>query len=153
MISSGPNRPGISLGQHNRLELCILLHHRIPTRAIRWHFDWSAETLQGELKMLLGEGLIKADGRNGYLPTIMVVSLGDAARHMPIPQSILDETVGLILESLPEVRRRYAGLPGFAHVPFANASLLILSDVLLEPWRGGSSREVGFFHRFSLLGL
>jgi len=64
-----------------------------------------------------------------------VMSLGDVARHMPVPGELLEKVTELVVRHLPEVRLRYAEIKGFRSVSFESASFLILSDVLLDNWQ------------------
>jgi hypothetical protein len=64
----------------------------------------------------------------------MVITLADAARYLTPSSLLVEEAVAAIVAVLPDVRRRYDKLPGFAHVPFARASLMILSNALLDNW-------------------
>ncbi|MEE8241796.1 MAG: hypothetical protein V3R16_11055 [Nitrospirales bacterium] len=135
MISSGQNFPSVNVQHAHRGDLTILLRDGVPVLSIRDYFGWSAAEMQQRLDELVAAGLVQRTASELYVPTIMLMSLGDVARHMRVPESLLEEAAELVVRHLPEVQRRYAEINGFRHVPFESASLLILSDVLLDNWQ------------------
>lgn len=135
MISSGQNFPSVNLRRENRGELILLLWEGIPSSYIRSHFGWSEEEMTRRLDELVDAGLVRRSQGGENVPTVMVMSLGDVARHMPVSESLVIETARLVVSHIPEVRRRYAEIDGFRNVPFESASLLVLSDVLLDNWQ------------------
>jgi len=135
MISSGQNFPAINVQREHRGDLIILLREGIPLPSIRGHFDWSEAEMQQHLNELVTAGLVRRTEADEFIPTVMVMSLGDVARYMSVPESLLEEAAELVVQHLPEVQRRYAEISSFRNVPFESASLLILSDVMLDNWQ------------------
>ncbi|MGD8496313.1 MAG: hypothetical protein PVF05_08995 [Gemmatimonadales bacterium] len=135
MISSGQNFPSVNVQERHRGELIILLRDGIPASSIRSHFGWSEAEAAARLAELVEAALVRREADGKYVPTVMVMSLGDVARYMPVSETLVAETAALITNRLPEIRRRYAAIDGFRHVPFEAASLLVLSDVLLDNWQ------------------
>jgi len=135
MISSGQNFPAVNMRREQRGDLVLLLREGLPLSSIREHFGWSQAHMQQLLDELVSADLVRRSETGGYIPTLMVMSLGDVARHMPVPDVLVREAAQLIVRHLPEVRSRYSAVEGFLHVPFDAASLLVLSDVLLDNWQ------------------
>lgn len=136
LISSGENFPGVSLQREHRGEIAVLLHYRVPEEAIRRHFGWTEEEAERRISELANEGLLRREEADGsWLPTFQVASREDRARYMPVPEEAVREAARTVAARLPEIRRRYAAIPGFRNVPFWAASLLVLSDVLMDNWQ------------------
>lgn len=135
MISSGQNFPAVNVQREHRGELLILLREGIPPASIRDHFGWSEAELARRLDELMEADLVERTQAGTYLPTVMLMPLGDVARYMKVPEALVAETSELVVRYLPDVKRRYAEIAGFRGIPFEAASLLVLSDVLLDNWQ------------------
>ena len=135
MISSGRNRPPFSLRRAHRAELILLLREGVPTASIAEQFAWSDAEMERRVGELVSSGLVRRNADGTFLPTVMVMPLGDVARYLPVPASLVEETGRLLVRHLPEVRRRYAAIRGFGEAPFESVSLLVLSNVLLDNWQ------------------
>lgn len=135
MISSGKNFPAVNVQKAHRGDLILLLHEGIPLSSIEGYFDWSEAEMQERLEELASADLVRRTEAGEYVPTVMIMSLDHVARHMPVPESLLREAAQLVVRHIPEVQQRYAEIEGFRHVPFESASLLVLSDVLLDNWQ------------------
>ena len=141
MISSGPNFPAFNVQREHRGDIIVLLHEGVPLSSIRSRFTWSDAEMERRLDELVTAGLVRQTETNNYVPTVMVMSLGDVARHVPVPESLIEEAARLIVRYLPEVRQASADIEGFSHVPFEAASLFVLSDVLLDNWQINAVEE------------
>lgn len=135
MISSGQNFPAVNVQREHRGDLIILLREGIPPASIRDHFGWSEAEWTERLDELLQADLVEQTETGAYLPSILVMTLGDVARYMTVPEDMIVETADLVVRNLPEVKRRYAEIAGFHGVAFEAASFLVLSDVLLDNWQ------------------
>jgi len=135
MISSGKNFPAVRMQDENRGDLAVLLHAGVPLGEIRQHFGWSEIDMQGRLDELQEAGLVKRTQDGTYVPTLMVMSIRDVDLYLGVPDSLVEEAAALIVDHLPLIRRRYEDVEGLRRVPFDSASLLILSDVLLDNWQ------------------
>lgn len=135
LISSGQNFPSVKVQRDNRGELIVLLHDRIPVSSIQDHFGWSDQDMTRRLNELVGAGLLHRTAEGDHVPTVLVMSIGDVARYMPVPDALVAETAELIREQLPAIRRRYMEIRGFQNLSFETASFLLLSDVLLDNWQ------------------
>jgi hypothetical protein len=65
----------------------------------------------------------------------MVVTLEDGKRLAKTGRDLEKQVTRLIVTKLPEIRKRYDEIEGLRGVPFQRASLLILSNVLLDNWQ------------------
>ena len=138
LISSGQNFPPFNIRREHRGDLIILLSERVPVPVIRDYFGWSETEIQARLDELEAAELIKGTADRGYRAAVMVMSLDRVARYVTVSDSVTTETAALVARHLPEVRRRYGEISGFANLPFEKASLLILSNVLLDNWQIGA---------------
>jgi len=135
LISSGRNFPALNMARDHRGELTLLLHERVALSAIQSHFGWSRPEMQRRLDEMVEADLLRVNDGDRYVPAIMVMSIEDAAGYVRVPTSIVDEAAALIVSRLPDVRRQYGEVAGLRPMPFEAASLLVLSDVLLDNWQ------------------
>lgn len=133
-ISAGDDGPRLSMGGAN--DALLAFHHlRLPPDQIARKLKLPATEVERRTDALVREGLARrfSDGR--VRPTALVVTRAEQPRFLYAQPGVVRATVDAIGAMLPEVRRRYAALPGFAHVPFSSASLLVLSNALLDNWQ------------------
>jgi len=135
IIASRDNYPVIDLRTNYFSDICILFHHRIPSKQIKKFFEWTDEEFNDKLSVLLEKNLIKPHEEHGYLPTFMIISLEDGQKLKSTARKVSTEAVPIISEHYPEVRKIYDTLKGFKHLDFSRSSLFILSDVLLDAWQ------------------
>jgi len=135
MISSGKNFPSINPRKGNLGDVCILLHHRVQPAVIQGYFGWDKKTLDEKLKILTDEGLVRKSGSGEYLPTIMVIAPQDSAVLVAGDEQLVDATANRIENKIAAIRKSYDQLSVSKAVSFEKASLLILSDVLLDNWQ------------------
>jgi hypothetical protein len=81
LISSGQNFPSVNVQHAHRGDLTILLRDGVPVLSIRDYFGWSAAEMQQRLDELVAAGLVQRTASELYVPTIMLMSLGDVARQ------------------------------------------------------------------------
>lgn len=122
-IASGSNGPQLDLAQPHFQELLLRLHEGLPPQ-------------QGEtLRQLSTAGLVREATPGVYRPTVMVMSLAETARFMPVDSGLVEQATALVQRMLPQLRQQYARLSCASAVPFEDASLFLLSDVLLDNWQ------------------
>lgn len=134
MISSGNNRPAINLEADRFDEILAALHRRMPLTRIADDLQLTRSQLLGRIDRLTSEGVARSDCCN-FAPTILVVDHTDAATSLRVEPAVVTSTAAAITRALPGIHDRYAALPGFTHVGFPAASLLVLSDCLLDNWQ------------------
>jgi hypothetical protein len=137
MISSPPNMPRAKIGDPATKQLLVALHRGLTGKALRDAVGLSEQELAQRIDALIAERLIRSDGRGNHVPTFPVITLADAQRWLRADEGVVEETARLIERELPEIETRYAALNGFRHLSFKEASLLVLSDVLLDAWQIG----------------
>jgi len=91
--------------------------------------------LQTRIEILVREDLVKPDEDYGYLPTCLIITLKDGRELSKTAHEFAGEALPIVLKHLPDVIKKYDELEGFKEIPFSGASLLILSDVLLDAWQ------------------
>lgn len=133
-ISAGENRPGLPMGSTNDA-LLAFYHLRLPPDQIAGKLKLPSAEVERRTNALVQEGLARRLPNGQAHPTALVVTRAEQPRFLYAQHSVVRAAADAIGTILPAVRRRYATLPGFAHVPFADASLLVLSDGLLDNWQ------------------
>lgn len=133
-ISSGANRPGVSLDDLTRdIVLAVRSGGTLADLAATGPHDLA--DIEARAAALIEEGLLTERPDGSFALGFPVMTLAETPDAMPVSPALVDESVALIVAHLPEVRASYAELAGFGHVPFAESSLLILSNVLLDNWQ------------------
>lgn len=132
MISRGANFPSINLEAEHRGELLVLLSKEVSPAAIQRHFGWSEQDLMQRLGDLEKAGVVRQHEPGQYVPTVAVMPIGRTLRHMPLFDDLIQRTAELVRTNAPAVREIYSRTEELAHIPFDRASLLILSNVLLD---------------------
>jgi hypothetical protein len=135
MISSGKNRPAIRLSKDHFSDILVLLHHKIPPRDIQNHFAWTDLEFEQRMDTLLTNDFVKRTPQGRYSPTSMVISLEDAKTLQQTAAMAAGPAATVITNRLSEIKSFYAKLEPFRDIPFDDASLLILSDVILDNWQ------------------
>jgi hypothetical protein len=134
MISSDDNRPRLAIDDTYNLILAKL-HLGSSPAEFAGQLQLSPADLQHRLDALVAEGLAVRDGSGRYRPAVPVITARDVRTSLRVDPAIVRTTADAIARELPRLKRDYAALPGFGNVPFGRASLLILSDVLLDNWQ------------------
>jgi len=134
-ISSGANRPGLRLESDQLQDVLVALHRRLPPNEIETKLGLTADRLADRIQRLIAEGLVRQRPDGGYSPTAMVVTLEDARRYLRPDPALVDRTADRIETRIPSLRAACRSLAGLRNVSFADASLLLLSDVLMDNWQ------------------
>ena len=132
LIASENARPSLDVTGERYDDLAVLLHERLPLGVVGAQLGWSDSELSRRLGELADAGLAREDPDRGWVPTLMVMSAGDVARYMPVDPDLVAESAALVAGYVPEARRLYERTAAAAVVPFEHASLLVLSNVLLD---------------------
>jgi hypothetical protein len=135
MISSGKNRPAISLRKDNLGDILVLLHHRIPPLDIQSHFGWDSHEFERRIDVLLKNDFVRRQASGHLFPTSMVITFEDAETLEETARIVAKLASEMIANRVPEIKAYYKGLEPFHGIPFQDASLLILSDVVLDNWQ------------------
>jgi len=135
MISSGSNRPVLRLWEDQLREILILLHHQTSVSDVQSQFGWSDGELEKRLALLIENDFIERHSSGRYTPTSMVITLEDAKAIQKTARAVAEPAAAVIKGRIPNVRAAYEQLEPFRRIPFEEASLLILSDVLLDNWQ------------------
>lgn len=133
-ISSGNNRPGVSLDDLTR-DIVLVVHSRGTLADLAATGTHELADIEARAAAMVEERLLAARPDGSFTLSFPVMTLAETPESMPVSPALIDDSVTLIAEHLPTIRARYAQLAGFEHVPFEEASLLILSNVLLDNWQ------------------
>jgi len=134
-IASGDNRPAINLSEDNLRDLLILLHYRVTPDDIKAFFSWEDDDLRTRLDILLENDFIHYHESGKYLPSCMVISEKDGKELQRLAKTVSRPIAEIIASKTPEIKRHYETLGAFEGIPFQDASLLILSNVVLDNWQ------------------
>lgn len=133
-ISSGTNRPGVSLDDLTR-DIVLTVNSGGMLADLAGTGSHDVADIEERAAVLAEEGLLRERSDGSFALAFPVMTLAETPESMPVPSTLIDNSVALITAHLPEVRTGYAQLAGFEHVAFEESSLLILSNVLLDNWQ------------------
>jgi hypothetical protein len=135
LISSGKNRPAISIRAENLAPILGLLHRRVPPAQIQSQLGLTDTELQRKLDLLVGEGLAKRGDDQSIFPTCVVVTRDDAAMYFRPDKAMIREAADLLRKKLQRAKAEVRSIPSLSRVPFQSISFLIASNVFLDNWQ------------------
>lgn len=135
LISSGKNRPAISIRAENLAPILGLLHRRAPLAQIESQLGLTETELRRKLDLLIGEGLAKRTDDQSVRPTCVVVTRDDAAMYFHPDNAMVREATELLRKKLQRAKTEVRSIPSLSRVPFQSISFLIGSNVFLDNWQ------------------
>lgn len=135
LISSGDNFPGLNLYDEHRGDLLVLLHEGVSPEAIRRHFGWDETVWARRIAELIAEGMAREDAGGRVRPGVMVMTASSVADHLPVSADLVAAAAALVEEFEASHDAWPLGLSPSEGVRWEAASLLLLSDVLLDNWQ------------------
>lgn len=131
MISSGNNRPSLSLSEENRVEVLVLLHEGVPEAKIRSMVFSDGATGAAAIEALQSHGFV--ENVSGSLrPKIAMMTLDHVAKHMTVREGVAAAAFDALAVYAPNAMKIASTIPGLTKLPPEAYSLYILSDVLLD---------------------
>jgi transglutaminase-like putative cysteine protease len=141
-ISSGSNGPPLDLSQDRRAAFLVMVRHGVPTAAAACALGWSDADAGSRLAELVQAEFLRPAG-GGYKACVAVMTDADVSRFMAVDAAKVEEVAGVFASRVPALRTTCERIPGLRHASFEDASLFLLSDVLLDNWQiGAVEREV-----------
>ena len=134
-IAAGENGPRLNLEESRRRTLLVLLHEGIPPSAIAHHEHWSEQQLQAGIEELLQSGLLREISPGVFLPTVLVMSVGEVARSMPVYPLRVERASDLIRARLPSLQQLSCQFESASELPFDSSSLSLLCKFMLHAWQ------------------
>ncbi len=134
MISSGPNRPQISLGSSPFLEILVGLHAGTSPPLLAASLGLSEVALAAKLDSLRNEGAVTKSGDSLY-PTCLVVTPPEGAALTALASQAAEEALSFMRPAVQDVRVRFREIAGLRDFEFDDASFFLISDVLLDNWQ------------------
>lgn len=144
MISAGDNRPAIpyqKMKDDGWIEFMALLHHQADMDDIKSRLNWSDKELNDRVRTAIEYNYITRDKSGRYRPNLMVISRKDGAELQALAKEAAEPMSKKIISKMEEIQKRYNTLDAFKNIPFEDASLLILSNVLLDNWQIGAVED------------
>lgn len=133
-ISVGDNGPDLDFNADRLTDILVALHLRTELGRIASELGVTRPVLNARIARLRAAALVQGSA-DKPTPTCLVATIEDQRRYLRADAAVIEMAVSTIIDALSEIQAIYATLPGFASVPFAQASLLILSNVALDNWQ------------------
>ncbi|MCY9530455.1 MULTISPECIES: hypothetical protein [Paenibacillus] len=131
MISRGVNFPDFDFTKDNLDRICIGLHLGYSEEQLMKELSISQAQWKKSIDLLYGEGLAKkVEGR--YVPTFPVISHEAGQQFYQLSIAIGNDIVSLINHNANRIQQETFKVPALHNFEFADLSLFIMSDVLLD---------------------
>ena len=134
-ISNSYSTPSINLEKDHLKEILLLLHYNLTAEKIKEHFNMSDSIYNIRINDLFGEGLIKRTGDGEFIPACMVIDADEGKIIKKTADSLGREMSGIAIDRFEKIKLAYSKISSFQKVPFENASLFILGNVLHNYWQ------------------
>ncbi|MBI5730063.1 MAG: hypothetical protein HY963_02905 [Ignavibacteriales bacterium] len=134
-ISNNFSIPAIDLEKDYLKEILLLLHYNFTAEKIKEYFNMNDSVYNLRINDLFGEGLIKKTSDGDFIPTCMIIDADEGKVIKNTADSLGREMSGIVIDRIGKIKEAYAKIPAFKKIPFENASLFILGNVLHNYWQ------------------
>ncbi len=134
-ISNNFSTPAIDLEKDYLKEILLLLHYNFTAEKIKEHFNMSDSIYNERINYLFGEGLIKRTTEGDFISTFMIIDADEGKIIKNTADSLGREMSGIVIDRIGKIKEAYAKIHSFKNIPFENASLFILGNVLHNYWQ------------------
>lgn len=131
LISRGMNFPAFDLTKEGLDSICIGLHLGCSQEQLLNELSITHEQFKEKIDLLCGEGLVKKEEER-YVPTFPVITHEAGQQLYLLSSTIGNDIVSLIKNNEDCIRKEAFKVPAFHNFEFADLSLFIMSDVLLD---------------------
>lgn len=142
-VNSYPENIKIDLlNQNNVDKLLILLHNRVGKEEILKELNMGEEEYNNTINRLFAEGLIKTVEGNQFIPACMVITSEEAKDIRNYVSTFGADVAEIIIEKYSQAKEKYSRLNSFFNIPFEDASLFILYNVMMDKWQLNNIVEI-----------
>lgn len=131
MISRGLNFPEFDFTKDNLDRICIGLHLGYSEEHLMRELSISQVQWKNSIDLLYSAGLIKKEEER-YVPTFPVITHESGQQLYQLSITIGNNIVSLIKLNANRIQQETFKIPALHHFEFADLSLFIMSDVLLD---------------------
>ncbi|NOJ69102.1 hypothetical protein [Paenibacillus alvei] len=131
MISRGLNFPNFDFTKNNLDRICIGLHLGYSEEQLMREISMSQVQWKNSIDLLYSEGLIKKEEER-YVPTFPVITHESGQQLYQLSIPIGNDIVSLIKLNANQIQQETYKISALQHFEFAELSLFIMSDVLLD---------------------
>lgn len=135
VLSSSYSGPAINLEENHLKEILVLLHNNFQPEEIKEYFNLSDSTYNLYINDLFGEGLIKKNEEGNFVPTCMVIDIENGIQLKKTADSLGREMSLIAIDRLGKIKEAYKNISSFKNIPFEDASLFILGNVIHNYWQ------------------
>ena len=135
VISNNFNSPAINLEENHLKEILVLLHNNFSAEKIKEYFKLNDSTYNLCINSLFGEGLIKKTSEGNFVPACMVIDHENGNQLKKSADSLGCEMSLIAIDRLAKIKDEYKTIAAFIYIPFDNASLFILGNVVHNYWQ------------------
>lgn len=130
------------LNQDTVVKMLILLHTRVGKNEIVKELNIGEDEYNNIINQLFAEGLIKTVEGNEFIPDCMVITSGDSKDIKNYVATFGADVAEIIIEKYSQVQEKYSNLNSFFNIPFEDASLFILYNVMMDKWQLNNIVEI-----------
>ena len=135
VISNNFDRPAVNLEKNHLKEILVLLHNNFTEEEIKKYFGLNDEKYNSAINDLYGEGLIKKNEKNIFIPACMVINAEEGKELKKSADSLGREMSLIAIDRIDKIKSAYKNIPSLKNIPFENMSLLILGNAVYNFWQ------------------
>lgn len=131
-IPQVPKDSVLNLDQNHHKEILALLHNGIDEEEIKEYFRINDVKYKKIINELFGEGLVKKDEENKFIPSCMIVDEQSNAQIKNDVKKLSKIFAEIIIDRYSKIKTAYSKIPSFKNIPFDSASDFIINNVVLK---------------------
>lgn len=135
VISNEQSSLAVNLEANSLKEILVLLHNNYTADEIKKHFSLSDSTYNVRINELFAEGLIKKRDDGSFAPTCMVISAEEGKTIKGFTDSLSRVMSGIAIDRKGKIQEAYSKINSLKNIPFEDASLFIMSNVIHNFWQ------------------
>lgn len=135
VISDNFVMPAVNLEENHLKDILVLLHNNFSAEEIKEYFQINDNTYNLYINNLFGEGLVKKTSEGNFVPTCMIIDAENKNQLKKTADSLGREMSLIAIDRLAKIKDVYKTISAFKNIPFEEASLFILGNVVHNYWQ------------------
>lgn len=134
-IPQVPKDSVLNPDQNHHKEILILLNNGIDDEEIKEYFKIKDGKYKEIINELFGEGFIKKDAENKFIPACMIVDGQYGAQIKNEVKNISRILAEIVIDRYSKIKTAYSKISAFKNIPFDSASGFIINNVALNGYQ------------------
>ncbi|MBI1938703.1 MAG: hypothetical protein HYS25_11350 [Ignavibacteriales bacterium] len=122
----------LNVDKNHHKEILVLLNNGIDEEVIKEYFNLTDVKYKEVINELYGEGLIKKDEENKFVPACMIVDGQNGAQIKNEVKNVSRIFAEIIVDRYSQIKAAYSKIPSFKNIPFDSSAGLIINNAVLN---------------------